>query len=199
MEKKFLTSKNVATLAILSALIVIIQLISGFIKIGPVNLNFVLIPIVMGAIVIGLLGGAILGLVFGLVCFVLGLLGVDGFTYILISEHPIITFLTCTVKGVSAGLASALVFKVLQKKNEYLSVVLAALVAPIVNTGLFIVGALIMSDAIGIIITANSLTVDIMYFLIIMVAGSNFLVEFALNCILAPSLYRVVKYLRTRR
>ena len=68
MEKKNLfTSKNIATLAILSALIIVIQLISGFLKIGPVNFSFVLIPIVVGAMSIGPLGGAFLGVVFGLI------------------------------------------------------------------------------------------------------------------------------------
>lgn len=199
MEKKFLTSKNIAALAVLSALIVIIQLISGFIKIGAVNLSFVLIPIVMGAIIIGPLGGIVLGIVFGLVCFIMGLLGMDSLTYLLISQHPVLTFLTCVVKGAMAGLVSALIYKLLNKKNEYLSVILAALAAPVVNTGLFIIGALIMSDTITVFMAANRISVDIIYFLVIMCAGINFLVEFVLNGILAPSLYRVVKYVKTRR
>lgn len=199
MEKKFLTSKNLATLAILSALIVVIQLVSGFIKIGAVNLSFVLIPIVMGAIVIGPLAGVILGVVFGLVCYFMGLVGMDSLTYLLISEHPIITFLTCVVKGSAAGFATGFIYQVLAKKNEYLGVILGALAAPVINTGLFIVGALIMSDAIDLFMVANNISVSAIYFLVIMCAGINFLVEFALNGILAPSLYRVIKYLKNRR
>lgn len=199
MEKKFLTSKNLATLAILSALIVVIQLVSGFIKIGAVNLSFVLIPIVMGAIVIGPLAGVILGVVFGLVCYFMGLVGMDSLTYLLISEHPIITFLTCVVKGAVAGFATGFIYQVLSKKNEYLGVILGALAAPVINTGLFIVGALIMSDAIDLFMVANNISVSAIYFLVIMCAGINFLVEFALNGILAPSLYRVIKYLKNRR
>lgn len=199
MEKKFLTSKNLATLAILSALIVVIQLVSGFIKIGAVNLSFVLIPIVMGAIVIGPLAGVILGVVFGLVCYFMGLVGMDSLTYLLISEHPIITFLTCVVKGAAAGFATGFIYQVLSKKNEYLGVILGALAAPVINTGLFIVGALIMSDAIDLFMVANNISVSAIYFLVIMCAGINFLVEFALNGILAPSLYRVIKYLKNRR
>lgn len=199
MEKKFLTSKNLATLAILSALIVVIQLVSGFIKIGAVNLSFVLIPIVMGAIVIGPLAGVILGVVFGLVCYFMGLVGMDSLTYLLISEHPIITFLTCVVKGAAAGFATGFIYQVLAKKNEYLGVILGALAAPVINTGLFIVGALIMSDAIDLFMVANNISVSAIYFLVIMCAGINFLVEFALNGILAPSLYRVIKYLKNRR
>ena len=194
-----MTSKNLATLAILSALIVVIQLVSGFIKIGAVNLSFVLIPIVMGAIVIGPLAGVILGVVFGLVCYFMGLVGMDSLTYLLISEHPIITFLTCVVKGAAAGFATGFIYQVLSKKNEYLGVILGALAAPVINTGLFIVGALIMSDAIDLFMVANNISVSAIYFLVIMCAGINFLVEFALNGILAPSLYRVIKYLKNRR
>lgn len=199
MEKKFLTSKKIATLAILSALIVIIQLLSGFIKIGAVNFSFVLIPIVIGAIILGSLSGIILGIVFGLICFFMGLVGMDSLTYLLISQHPVLTFLTCVIKGALAGFVSATIYKLLKNKNEYLSVILSALAAPIVNTGLFIVGALIMSDSISLFMSTNGISVDIIYFLIIMCAGVNFLVEFALNGILAPSLYRVVKYFKARK
>ena len=199
MEKKFLTSKNVATLAILSALIVVIQLISGFLRIGPVNISLVLIPIVVGSFIIGPLGGVVLGFVFGLICFFMGFIGMDALTYLLINEHPLMTFLTCVVKGMVAGGVAGLVYKLFSKKNEYAWSVVASLCAPILNTGLFIVGALIMSDAINLFISSNSLGVDMMYFLIIMCAGVNFLVEFALNIIFAPAIYRVIKYVNNKR
>ena len=151
----------------------------------------------MGAIIVGPLGGAFLGFVFGMVCFLMGLLGLDPFTYFLISTHPILTFLTCVVKGVAAGLVAGLIYKLLNKKNEKLSVVLAALAAPVVNTGLFIVGALLMKDSISVL--ANASSVNVMYFLLILCSGVNFLVEFALNGIIAPSLCSVIKYFKRSR
>jgi len=186
-------------LAILSALIVVIQLLSGIIRIGSVNLSFVLVPIVIGAIAIGPLGGAILGFIFGLVCFFMGLGGMDFFTNFLISHHPIMTFLTCVVKGSAAGFCSGLIFKLLLKKNDFVGVVLASICAPIINTGLFIVGALIMSDAITAYMSEVNLSVDIMYFLVILCAGINFIVEFIINAVLSPSLYRISKYVRGRK
>ena len=200
MEKKNLfTSKNIATLAILSALIIVIQLISGFLKIGPVNFSFVLIPIVVGAMSIGPLGGAFLGVVFGLICFIMGIVGMDPLTYLLISNHPIITFLTCVVKGSAAGFVSGIIYKSLFNKKENLGVMLASISAPIINTGLFILGALIMSDTINLFMSTNQISGNVIYFLVIMCAGVNFLVEFALNALFSPSIYRVMKYVNKRR
>ena len=154
MENKTFSSKNIATIAILSALIVVIQLITGFIKIGVVNLSFVLIPIVVGAIALSPLCGMILGIVFGFVCFFMGLFGLDGFTYYLISQSPFITFMTCVIKGAAAGYFSGLIFKFVSKKNDLIASILASISAPILNTGLFIVGALIMKDTISSFLSA---------------------------------------------
>ena len=50
----------------------ILQLLGSFIKIGPVSISLVLIPIVIGAAVYGLKTGAWLGLVFGIVVLLAG-------------------------------------------------------------------------------------------------------------------------------
>ena len=54
-------------LAMLVALVAVLQIFGGFFKIGTFSLSLVLIPIVIGSIVLGAKGGAILGGVFGLV------------------------------------------------------------------------------------------------------------------------------------
>jgi hypothetical protein len=50
------------------------------------------------------------------------------------------TIVLVLAKGIGAGVASGLVFKAFAKKNQMIAVVLAAIVAPIVNTGIFVVG-----------------------------------------------------------
>ena len=62
------SAKNLAALAMLTALVVVLQVFGSYFTIGAVRLSFVLIPIVVGAIVLGPLGGAFLGFVFGTVC-----------------------------------------------------------------------------------------------------------------------------------
>ena len=54
-------------IAVLAALVVVLQLLSSVIKIGTVSITLTLIPIVVGAAFYGPGAGAILGTVFGLV------------------------------------------------------------------------------------------------------------------------------------
>lgn len=87
-EKKFFTSRNLAILGVLSAFIVVLQVFGSYIAIGTVRLSFVLVPIVLGGIMTGVWGGAFLGLIFGVITLIMGVVGLDGFTFILFSDHP---------------------------------------------------------------------------------------------------------------
>ena len=51
-RSKFFSAKNVTTLAILLALVIVLQAFGGSFTIGAVTLNFTLIPLVLGAIVL---------------------------------------------------------------------------------------------------------------------------------------------------
>lgn len=190
MKKKFFTSRNIAFLAVLVALIVVLQLWGSYIRIGAVNFSFVLIPIVLGAIMLGPIAGAFLGFVFGLVVLINGIVGSDPFTFFLFSEQPVFTVILCFVKGIAAGLVSGVLFKVIKGKNKYAAVITSAVAAPIVNTGLFVLGGLTLLNG---TLAELSGGASVAYFLIIQCAGINFLVEFALNLILAPALYRVIR------
>ena len=154
----------------------------------------VLIPIVVGAIVLGPLYGAFLGFVFGAVTYIMGIVGLDPFTQVLFTEHPFLTALTCFIKAIAAGFLSGLAYKLIKSKSELAAVFVAAAVAPIVNTGIFILGALTMYDSINDMAVAKNASV--VYFLFILCAGVNFLIEFALNMVLAPSVCRVIRAVR---
>jgi hypothetical protein len=69
-------------------------------------------------------------------------------------------------------------------------VFIAAASAPIANTGLFILGGLAMSGTLSNNFVAEGSTV--IYFLIIVCAGINFLLEFALNLIVSPAIHRII-------
>lgn len=190
-ENKFFTAKNVAILGVLSAFVVVAQVFGSYFKIGAVSLSFVLVPIVLGAITTGIIGGTFLGLVFGATTFLMGLNGADYFTSVLISDHFVITLLVCLVKGAAAGTFSGIVYRILRDKNDVLATAAAAAIAPIANTGLFILGALLMTDTLNANFVGDNSSV--IYFLFIGCAGVNFLIEFAINVALAPTLSRIIK------
>lgn len=190
-EKRFFTAKNVTILGVLTAIIVVLQIFGSYFRIGTISLSFVLVPIVIGGILTGVIGGTILGFIFGVITLVMGVVGADQFTFILFSDHPFLTILTCVIKGSAAGFMSGFVYKLLKDKNLTLSTFAASAVAPIVNTGLFIVGAFCMADTLNSnFVTENS---NVVYFIFIGCAGINFLIELAINLVLAPSVCKIIK------
>lgn len=198
MEKtKILSSRNIAWFAVLLALTVLLQLFGSYIKIGGTTFSFVLIPIVLGGLIMGPLFGTLLGFAFGLTTLLAGVFGMDAFTSVLFNESPWITALICIGKGTAAGAGSALLYKLIRRKNKYAAVFTAAAAAPVINTGLFILGALLLSDVLKANFVADGTTV--IYFLVIGCAGINFLVELALNLVLAPTLYRLDEIAEKRK
>ncbi len=190
-EKRFFTAKNVTILGVLTAIIVVLQIFGSYFRIGTISLSFVLVPIVIGGILTGVIGGTILGFIFGVITLVMGVVGADQFTFILFSDHPFLTILTCVIKGSAAGFMSGFVYKLLKDKNLTLSTFAASAVAPIVNTGLFIVGAFCMADTLNSNFVAENS--NVVYFIFIGCAGINFLIELAINLVLAPSVCKIIK------
>ena len=182
-------SKQVAVTGLFAALIILLQFMSGFLKIGAFNLSLVLIPIVLGAVLYGPKVGTILGGVFGAVVVVCCMTGLDPSGAILWAANPFLTFLTCMLKGMAAGFAAGILAKALKPVNRYFACVVAAVAAPIVNTGLFC-GAMVLffQD----ILRQWAGGTNVFYFTIITLVGINFLIELAVNAIFSPAITRIV-------
>ena len=189
-SKNKFNTKRMVEMAILLALVVILQSLGSF---GYLPLCLCLVPITLGALIFGPKHGAVLGLLFGLVAWFWGLMGKDAFTYALISFHPYLTALTCLIKGTLAGLVPGLLFKLLKGKNKLVAVMVSAISAPIMNTGVFILGCLTMKETLTTIASGSGQ--DFVYFVFITCAGVNFLLELAINIVFAPSLHKLEKYL----
>lgn len=180
-------------MALLCALIIVLQQIVIPLP-GGLTLSLVLIPIVVGAVLLGPSAGAALGAVFGAVVTFLVITGRAGeLSTMMWIANPVMTVIVCMLKGTAAGLVSGLIAKALTQK-KYLGIVLAAAAAPIVNTGIFLLGMLTVfrgvmqefADKIGMGGTT------MIYFAVIVLVGVNFLVEFAANLICSPAIVRVV-------
>lgn len=119
----------------------VLQLVSNFVKFGPVTITLALAPIIIGAALYGSGAGAILGFVLGLVVFIFGLFGLDGgFVQLLMAQNAFAAILLCLVKTTVAGWLAGLVYKAIQKKSGLAAVITAGIVCPVVNTGIFILG-----------------------------------------------------------
>lgn len=188
-QGNWLTAKNITYFAVLLALVIVLQIWGGTITIGVVSMNFVLVPIVLCGMILGPVAATLLGVISGLIILLQGVSGVDSFTSVLFTDHPVITALVCIVKGGAAGFVSGAAFRLVEKKNKILASFLSSALCPTVNTGLFIIGALFMSDTLEANYVADGTTV--IYFLVVVCAGINFLVEFVINLVLAPAILRI--------
>lgn len=197
--KSLKKTKVLVGMAIFTALVVVLQQMAGIIKIGPFSPSLVLIPIVIGAAVYGAKAGAWLGLVFSICVLVAVVTGQDQGGYLMWGINPAMTAAIVLVKGVAAGFLAGLVFRMLQKKNQYLATVAAAVVCPLVNTGLFLIGTLAVFEPLltqwaqGWMEATGRTDASLGTYLIVGMVGLNFLVELGINMILSPVVVRILK------
>ncbi len=186
-KHSFFSAKNVTALAVLLALVVVLQAFGGSFSIGMITLNFTLIPIVLGAIVLGAGAGALLGFASGVVVLVQVIIAPAGFYWIIWTNSPFITTCICLIKTTVAGFVAGFLFKALQGKNQLVAVFAASAVVPVINTGLFILGCMAMWDTIA--LAAEG--VNVFKFIIVSLVTFNFFVELAVNLVVAPALHTV--------
>ena len=188
-----LQTEKLVTAALLTALVAILAYLGGFIKIGGfASISLTLIPVVLGAAVCGPLVGAWLGGVAGVVFFATA----DAAFWLGLSIPG--TIITVMVKGILAGLCAGLCYKALEGVNRYLAVVVSAIVCPVVNTALFIVGCFIFfMDAV--FLGASSEGLSIAGYIIIFFVGWNFVFELLSNILLSPAVLRILNIVKNKK
>ncbi|MBQ8207868.1 MAG: ECF transporter S component [Clostridia bacterium] len=181
--------RKITFLGIMSALVIVLQLLGNFIKLGTFSISLVLVPIVLGAVIAGAYGGAWLGTVFGITVLIAG----DAALFLGI--NPVGTVVTVIAKGLLAGLAAAIVYKAVAPKKPYLAVFLAAVTCPVVNTGVFILGCYaFFFDAISAWAVTEGVSAAVYIFLGL--AGINFVTEFIINIVLCPVIMRLISVVK---
>lgn len=170
--------------AMLTAIIIVLQLIGSYIKFGQFSISLVLIPIVLGAALFGVASGTWLGLAFGIVVLI------SGDAALFMAINPIGTVITVLLKGVLAGAASAAVYRLVEKKSRFAAVLLASFVCPMVNTGVFLLGCLVFfMDA----IRDWAGDGNVLVYMIVYLVGINFVIELVINLVLNPAMVRLIE------
>ena len=187
-SKKSNSTEKLALCALLTAIVVIFQLMGAAIKFGPFSVSFVLVPVVIGAAMCGAAAGAWLGFVFGMVVLLSG----DAAAFFAFSVPG--TLLTVLVKGIACGGRAGLVYAWLRAKNRTLAAVAAAIVCPVVNPGVFLLGCRIFFMPM-LASMANRLGFgdNVGRFMIFGLVGVNFLAELGINIVLSPVILRLIR------
>lgn len=206
--------------AILTALVIVLQMMGAFIKFGPFSISLVLIPIVIGAATCGVGISTWLGLVFGVTVLISG----DAAAFLVVNVSG--TIITVLAKGIACGLFAGLaykgvltllnkrsekligrmkkeyglcescepgVLKFISRNNKYIAVLVAAIVCPLANTGVFLIGCLLFfMDTIAAWAAAAGLGGGVAHYMIFGLVGANFLFELGSNIILSPVVVRLL-------
>lgn len=179
-------------LSVLSAIVVVLAFTPlGYLKIGPLSIALVIIPVVTGAMVLGPAAGAFMGLVFGLTSF-LQCFGTDAFGTTLFSINGFYTFLVCIPTRVLAGFLCGVIFKWMSKalsgkKCAEIAYPAAALSGALLNTLLFMSTLMLLFGKTSFIqdLMSSSSAANVILFVLAFI-GVNGVVEMA-SCLVVGS------------
>jgi len=194
--KNSLRIKRLVGMATLTAIVVVLQIIANYIKIGTVNITLALFLIAVGAILYGPAAGCFLGVVMGAMV----IAAPDTLAFFM-PVNAAATVILCLLKSGLAGFVCGWVYRGIahfvgnsdieatKKKIFATAIIVATISVPVVNTALFIVGASMFFQSVyGASSFGSAFPV-----IFLAVFGPNFAIEFVINCVLAPVAITVIK------
>lgn len=187
MENTRYRTQRLALLALLTAIVAVLQMMGIAIRFGVFAVSMVGVPVIIGGALLGPAAGAWLGLVFGVTVLL------SGDAALFFAWNPVATVAIVLLKGTLAGLAAGAAYRLLEKRNGFLAALTAAVAYPVVNTGVFFLGCMLffLNDCIQFAANlgiAGSGPVVIMSVFI----GFNFFFELGLDLVLCPIIVRII-------
>lgn len=139
MEKKS-NARTISEYAIFIAIIFVMRATGlSRIPVGPLVMTLTMVPIAIGAMLLGPLGGAVLGMVFGFTSLYDAMIGASAMTGFFFQLSPLHTVLLCVGTRTLVGAATGWLFKLFKglDKKRIWCYFAGGLAAPLLNTVLF--------------------------------------------------------------
>lgn len=214
-------TKKIVGIGLFTAIVLVLQFLGGSIRFGMFSISLVLVPIVVGAAIYGWQAGAWLGFIFGVAVLLSG--DAAAFLAVDIGGTVLTVLVKGTTAGLCSGLVYKLVLMLLSRysksriqfmknkyhlgecceegvysyisrNNRYFAVIVAAVICPVVNTGVFLLGCrLFFLETVAGWGTAAGFE-NVASYMFIGLAGINFLIELGTNIVLAPVITRLITY-----
>lgn len=185
--------KRMAAIGLLMALVVVMQFISGLIPpVSGFNFSLVLIPIVLGSALYGPSAGALLGGTFGAIVYINCVTGADLGGTMVFQASPVLCFLVVMGKGIISGFLAGAVYRLIQGKNKYAAMLLAAIICPVVNTGIFVLCMVTLFNSV-ITAWATAAGADVITYIFSGLLLCNFVPELIINVVFSPASVRIIK------
>lgn len=141
-KEKQIPLKSVIGLAVFALIIVVMAFTPvGFLKTGNLEASFLVVPVAIGAILLGPTYGAVLGLIMGVVSFA-QCFGSSDMGSALFGVSAVNTFLLCVIPRVICAWMAGVFYDLLSKidKTGFVPQIAAAVVCPLFNFILFMLG-----------------------------------------------------------
>lgn len=162
------------------------------IKFGILEITFMTIPVAIGAVLLGPWYGAFLGGVFGLNSLLqcLGFWGGSLTGAALWLINPILTIVTCMIPRILTGFLTGIIFRFVARfdKSKFISIVVACISTPVLNTFLFL-------STMWICFYANELAGNVGYIALFASCAVNALVEIASSAVISFAMAKTLVHL----
>ena len=195
------STRTLVELALLTAIIVVMSFTPiGYLKTPIVEITFITIPVVVGAILVGPAAGAFLGGVFGLTSFI-QCFGMSQFGAMLLSINPFLTFIICFVPRVLMGWLCGIIFRAMLKcdrtKFKLWAYGVGAFSGAALNTILFVITLILLFGRTDFILSIG----DTLPKLIAAIVGLNGVIEAVVCTIVGAAVAKALSRAlsRTRR
>lgn len=132
--------RQTALTAVLAAIVLLMAFTPlGYLRVGPVSITFLVIPVVIGGMTLGPVRGAFLGAIFGATSFAQCFMG-DPFGAALVALSPLATAMACFIPRILIGVVAGLLFPALLKVrgSHALAFIVTAVAGTLTNTILFV-------------------------------------------------------------
>ncbi len=178
-------------LALFIAIIVLMAFTPiGYIKTLGFEITLIVIPVTVGAIILGPGAGALLGGVFGITSFI-QCFGMSAPGAALLAINPIGTFILCLIPRILMGWLTGICFVGLKKidKTRGISYAVTSLVGPILNTIFFVATLIIIFYSADFV---NAFKANNVYTYLVGFVGINGLVEAGISFVLGTAVSKTV-------
>ena len=185
-------------LAIFIAIIIVMKLTGlSSVPVGPLVMTFTMVPIAIGAMLLGPAEGAVLGFVYGITSLYDAITGASAMTGFFFQLSPVHTVILCVVTRTLVGLLTGLIFKALKKieKKKIVCYYVGGLMAPMLNTILFmgyIVLVFYKSEFVQNLVSNLGAVNPLMF--VILLVGVQGLIEWVTGCVVGGSVAKGVAH-----
>lgn len=175
MSRSAISTGKMVRMAVLVAIIILMSFTPlGYLKVGVIEISFLMIPVAIAGLILGPAAGAFMGGVFGITSFI-QCFGMSAFGAALLAINPVFTFLLCMVPRILAGWLPGLLFKALSRAPSLrvVGAFVSSLLAAVLNTVFFVGGLILLFGNTDYIRNFGQTAWDI----IVLLVGTNALLE----------------------